>query len=136
MSKLSRCGSALVAAVCLFTAPLAFGQPVEPGKPCEADVKKLCPGVKPGHGAILGCLEGQQDKISDACKDVVKAKAEAFYGACKDDAAKFCATVEKGHGKIIKCLYSHEAKLGDSCKAEFMKAKAAAAKAGATPPAN
>jgi len=125
MSKVS----AFVAACSFLVAPLALAQPIEPGKPCQADVQKLCPGVKPGHGAIMSCLEGKQDQVSQACKDVVKQKLEDFYAACKDDAAKFCASVEKGQGKIVKCLYKNEAKLSDSCKAQFAKAKAAAAKA-------
>jgi len=114
---------------CLVS-PLAFAQPVEPGKPCAADVKKLCPNVKQGHGAILQCLEGKVDQVSDACKDVVKAKLEELYAACKDDVVKFCANVEKGQGRIIKCLYKNKGGLSDSCKAEWAKAKAAA------PPAN
>ncbi|MGO9829574.1 MAG: cysteine rich repeat-containing protein [Myxococcaceae bacterium] len=129
MSKLPRCWSALAAAAGFLVAPLAFGQPVEPGKPCAADVAKLCPGVKHGHGAILQCLEGKQDQISDACKDVVKAKLEELYSACKDDVAKFCASVEKGQGRIIKCLYKNKATLSDGCKAEWMKMKPAPAPA-------
>jgi hypothetical protein len=130
MSKLPRRCAALVTTVGFLVAPVAFGQAtMEPGKPCAADVKKLCPNVKQGHGAILQCLEGKQDQVSDACKDVVKAKVEEFYGACKDDAAKFCAGVEKGQGKIMKCLYKNVSKLSDTCKTEFAKAKAAAAAA-------
>ena len=132
MSKLSRCWSALVAAGCLLAAPVAFGQAADPGKPCQADVKKLCPGVKAGHGAILACLEPQQDKISDACKAVVKQKLQDFYAACKDDATKLCAGVEPGSGKVVKCLHKNEASLSPGCEAEFAKMKAA--KAAATPP--
>ena len=132
MSKLPRCWSALVAAGCFLAAPLAFGQAADPGKPCQADVKKLCPGVHPGHGAIMACLEGKTDKLSDACKEVIKTKLQEFYTACGDDEAKFCAGVEKGTGKVVKCLHNNEANLSDSCKAEFAKAKAA--KAAATPP--
>jgi hypothetical protein len=126
--------SAVVSAVTFLVAPLAFGQSSEPAKPCAADVKKLCPGVKPGHGAILACLEGKQDQVSAACKDEVRAKLEAFYEACKPDVEKFCAAVPKGQGAVVKCLKKNEAGLSDSCKAVWAKAKAAKEKAMA--PAN
>jgi hypothetical protein len=122
--------SALVALLGFIVAPLAFGQPVEPGKPCAADVQKLCPGVKPGHGAILACLEPKQDQVSQACKDVVKAKLDALYAACQTDVQKFCASVEQGQGRVIKCLKKNAAGLSDSCKAQWAKTKPA------PPPAN
>lgn len=134
MSKLPQCWSALVAAGCFLAAPVAFGQAADPGKPCQADVKKICPGVKPGHGRILACLEGKTDQLSDACKEVIKTKLQDFYTACGDDATKFCAGVDKGQGKVVKCLYKKEASLSDSCKAQFTKMKAAAAAHGVTPP--
>lgn len=34
---------------------------------CGSDVQKLCAGVQPGGGRLLGCLKGQSDKVSDAC---------------------------------------------------------------------
>src|SRR5277367_570101 len=95
---------AFVALLSFAVAPLAFGQPVEPGKPCAADVQKLCPGVTPGHGAILACLEPKQDQISPACKEVVKAKLTALNDACQTDVQKFCAGVPMGTGKVIQCL--------------------------------
>ena len=117
----------LVCVLGFLVSPLALAQPTEPGKPCQADVKKLCPGVKQGHGAILQCLEGKQDQISDACKDVVKTKLADLYNACKDDVTKFCANVEQGQGKVIKCLQKNKAGLSDSCKAQWAKTKPAAA---------
>jgi hypothetical protein len=124
--------SVLVGAALLLVSPLALAQGAEPGQPCKADVQKLCPGIKPGHGRVLACLEGKADQVSAACKDEVKAKAEAIYDACKGDVAKYCATVEKGQGRILMCLKQNEATLSDSCKAVWAKAKAAkaAAKAG------
>jgi hypothetical protein len=131
MSSRSTFWPALVGAATLLAAPLAFAQG-EPGKPCQADAKKLCPGVKPdGHGALLACLEGKADQVSAACKDEVKAKVEAMANACKSDIEKFCAGVEKGQGRILQCLKTNASGLSDSCKAFWSKAKAKAAKAGA-----
>jgi hypothetical protein len=131
MSSRSSFWSALVGVATLLVAPLALAQS-EPGKPCRADVKKLCPGVKPGHGRVLACLEGKEDQVSQACKDDFKAKVQAIYDACKEDVDKYCASVEKGHGRLLQCLKRNETGLSDSCKGIWAKAKAAKAKAEST----
>ena len=114
-----------VASLGVLVAPLAFGQPVDPGKPCAADAQKLCPGVKPGHGALLACLAPKQDQVSQACKDMVQAKLQALVTACARDVQKFCADVPVGTGKVVECLDKNNDALSDDCKAEFTKAKAA-----------
>lgn len=43
-------------------------------KACKDDVKKLCPGVKAGHGAIMKCLKENEDKVSPGCKDAMTSK--------------------------------------------------------------
>lgn len=43
-------------------------------KVCAADAKKLCEGVNPGEGRILGCLVKKADKLSEGCK----ARVEKF----------------------------------------------------------
>ncbi|HZX43854.1 MAG TPA: cysteine rich repeat-containing protein [Myxococcaceae bacterium] len=123
--------SALLGAATLLAAPLAFAQSSEPGKPCKADLEKICPGVEPGHGRILACLEGKTDQLSPACKDDVSKKLNAFYKACKPDADKLCATVEQGGGRVMQCLKDNEASLSKSCKKVWEKTagkKKAAAK--------
>ena len=42
---------------------------------CHADVQKLCPGMRPGGGAIKECMTSHKDQLSQACKDAL-AKAE------------------------------------------------------------
>jgi cysteine rich repeat protein len=115
---------ALLGAGVLLAAPVASAQSSEPGKPCKADLEKLCPGVEPGHGRILACLEGRTDQLSPACKDDVSKKLSAFYKACKPDAEKLCATVERGEGRVMQCLKDNEASLSKSCKNVWEKAKA------------
>ncbi|HUM09449.1 MAG TPA: cysteine rich repeat-containing protein [Myxococcaceae bacterium] len=115
--------SALVGSGVLLAAPVAFAQSSEPGKPCKADLEKICPGVEPGHGRILACLEGKTDQLSPACKDDVSKKLTAFYKACKPDADKLCATVERGEGRVMQCLKDNEASLSKSCKNVWEKAK-------------
>jgi Cysteine rich repeat len=115
--------SALLGAGILLAAPTALAQSTEPGKPCKADFEKLCPGVQPGQGRILACLEGKTDQLSPACKDDVSKKLVAFYNACKPDAEKFCASVERGEGRVMQCLKDNEASLSSSCKKAWGKGK-------------
>jgi len=43
---------------------------------CQADIRATCPGVQPGGGRILQCINANPDKISQPCKDaLVAAKA-------------------------------------------------------------
>lgn len=110
---------ALLCAGVLLAAPLAFAQGLQPGKACKADLEKLCPGVEPGHGRILACLEGKTDQLSQACKDDVSKKIDALYKGCKADVAKLCADVERGSGRVMQCLKDNEASLSKSCKKAF-----------------
>jgi hypothetical protein len=121
---------ALLGAGVLLAAPLVFAQGLEPGKACKADLEKLCPGVEPGHGRILACIEGKTDQLSQACKDDVSKKLDAFYKACKADADKLCASVVRGEGRVMQCLKDNEASLSKSCKKVWGqgKEKKAAAK--------
>ncbi|HZJ55728.1 MAG TPA: cysteine rich repeat-containing protein [Myxococcaceae bacterium] len=115
--------STLLGAGFLLATPLVFAQGLEPGKPCKADLAKLCPGVEPGHGRILACLEGKTDQLSQACKDDVSKKLTAFYKACKADTDKLCASVERGEGRVMQCLKDNETSLSPSCKKVWGKGK-------------
>jgi hypothetical protein len=42
---------------------------------CREDVQKLCAGVERGGGKIRECLTSNMDKLSDACKANVEARA-------------------------------------------------------------
>ncbi len=122
----------LVSTVVAMSALLVAGGALadtDPPQPCMADVKKLCPKVKPGNGAILACLEANQEKISAECKDSATAKAQVIYEACKPDKDKFCADVKEGEGRILKCLGQHQAQMSAACKDVWAKAKAGKAKA-------
>lgn len=38
---------------------------------CASDVRAVCPGVQPGGGRILACVQANADKISQPCKDAI-----------------------------------------------------------------
>ena len=42
------------------------------GGPCAADAEKFCPNMQPGSREFNECLKSHQDKVSDACKAVMK----------------------------------------------------------------
>ena len=44
---------------------------------CKSDVARLCPGVQPGGGRIIGCLKEHQMEVSVGCaKAIQKMKAQ------------------------------------------------------------
>lgn len=112
-------------ATALLVSGVAFADSNAP-KECKADVKKFCPKVKAGHGAILVCLEQNGDKVSQKCQGSLTDKAQAIQGACKTELDKFCATVEHGQGRLLQCLAQHEADMGSDCKAFWGAAKSKA----------
>jgi hypothetical protein len=90
------------------------------GEVCADDVQSLCPGVKPGGGAIVMCLSEYFYSVSPACQDVVRSarqKAAEFDKVCRKDVATFCKGVRKGEGRILACLKSKEAELSPPCQA-------------------
>ena len=117
--------SCLLVVSALLVGRVAFADTDAP-KPCAADLKKVCPKVKAGHGAVLACLEQNSDKVSQKCQDSLTEKAQALESACKPDLDQFCAQVEHGGGRLLQCLAKHEAELSDGCKAFWGKAKSKA----------
>ena len=67
--------------VFLATAALLSGSTVlaaaNPLSYCKSDVARLCPGVQPGGGRIIGCLKEHKMEVSVGCaKTIQKLKAE------------------------------------------------------------
>jgi Cysteine rich repeat len=122
MSPRRSSGSLLLGAAILLAAPVVLAEPV-PGKACKADLAAACPGVEPGQGRILACLEGKTDQLSQACKDDVSKKFNALYKACRPDAEKLCPGTEMGGGKLFQCLGDNEKSLSSSCKKVWGKPK-------------
>jgi len=45
----------------------------EPLSYCKADVARLCPGVTPGGGKLIGCLKQHENEVSVGCAKALKA---------------------------------------------------------------
>jgi hypothetical protein len=44
---------------------------------CKADVARLCPGIQPGGGRIVGCLKEHKEEMSVGCaKAIQKMRAQ------------------------------------------------------------
>jgi Cysteine rich repeat len=65
--------SALSLAALGSAAPNALAQQAEAMRYCKADVARLCPGVQPGGGRIIGCLKAHKEEISIGCGKALQA---------------------------------------------------------------
>ena len=51
----------------------ALAQQAEAIRYCKADFGRLCPGVRPGGGRIIGCLKAHKEEISIGCGKALQA---------------------------------------------------------------
>ena len=54
-------------------APNALAQQAAAMKYCKADFERLCPGVQPGGGRIIGCLKAHKEEVSIGCGKAIQA---------------------------------------------------------------
>jgi Cysteine rich repeat len=64
---------ALSLAALVSAAPGALAQEAAAMKYCKADFERLCPGVQPGGGRIIGCLKAHKEEISIGCGKALQA---------------------------------------------------------------
>ena len=103
------------------------------GRSCRRDVDRLCPGVDPGGGRVIGCLHQHQPELSATCQGEMtriadaRARVEAFKGACQDDVEALCKDVPPLAGPLLECLQANEARLSSDCNAADIRRAAEAA---------
>ena len=66
---------AVLACATAFLMPTFAAEQGAVGDACKADIKKLCPDVKPGQGAVVKCLKTHEDQVSPGCKSAIKEAA-------------------------------------------------------------
>jgi hypothetical protein len=64
----------------MSAAPNALAQQAAAMKYCKADYERLCPGVQPGGGRILGCLKAHKEEISIGCGKALQAMKAKMGG--------------------------------------------------------
>lgn len=72
--------STLLGLIALSSAYAADGAAKADGpvaQACSADVEKLCPGTTPGDGRIKACIRKNHSKLSDGCKEALKAQRKS-----------------------------------------------------------
>lgn len=110
----------VAAAVALSGVVFAQGQnaPSNEPKPCQSDVKKLCPKTALGGLALYNCVKPNADKLSFECKDWLKEfdkKSAEAKVSCQADSDKYCKDVTPGNGAVAKCLKGNMLKLSRKC---------------------
>ncbi|MDC7786810.1 hypothetical protein PQJ75_19860 [Rhodoplanes sp. TEM] len=86
---------------------------------CAADYRALCPGVAPGGGRIVACLNAQAEKLSQRCFQALAAEGLAFAAAlrlCRADVERLCAGTPLGGGRAISCLLGSRDRLSAGCR--------------------
>jgi hypothetical protein len=115
---------ALLAALLLVAADTAAAQglrrgPLQPLSACIGDYQRLCPGVLPGGGRIMTCLNAQADKLSQACFQALAERGLALTAAlrlCRADYDRLCAGVPLGRGQALACLLDNRVRLSPPCR--------------------
>ena len=137
--------STLLALSALVVLALSPAARADDAHPCKADAERLCPNLKPGHGALLRCLQDHQGEVSAACQarreefkehrqEAREERRErgaerrhdlkALGEACKADRERLCGGVKQGHGAVAGCMKAHESELSKACQDARQELKA------------
>jgi len=87
---------------------------------CRADYFRLCPGVRPGAGRVLVCLNAQAEKLSQPCFQALAERGLAFAAAlrlCRPDVERLCPDIRPGMGRVLVCLLDSAEQVSQDCRA-------------------
>jgi hypothetical protein len=85
---------------------------------CARDYERLCPGIPPGGGRIIVCLNSQAEKLSQPCFQALAEQGLAFAAAlrlCRPDFERLCPGVPPGQGRAIACLLDNRSRVSPGC---------------------
>ena len=93
--------------------------------PCGSDIRKFCPGVKPGQGALTKCLYQNKDQLSKACsKEMLSSTSgTSSRNPCHEDLVEFCGDMPLKGERLTYCLLKNQNKLREACSTDFKKKK-------------
>ncbi len=69
---LARQVAATLAAAAIVAGPIASAAGSDMLACCKSDVARLCPGVEPGGGRIIGCLKAHTMEVSVGCAKAIQ----------------------------------------------------------------
>jgi len=87
---------------------------------CAEDYQRLCPGVPPGAGRVIVCLNAQAEKLSQTCFQALAERGLAFAAAlrlCRPDFERLCPGVPPGMGRGLACLIGNIDRISRGCHA-------------------
>jgi len=107
---------------------------------CAADMRNICPNVRPGGARMHNCLRANIAGIkNDVCKSMVqetehidKNSASINFGIrkdCHNEMKAFCNDVPAGKSRFLACLAQHinDEGFGDACRKSVSKTDVQAA---------
>jgi hypothetical protein len=124
---LLRLGTAVLAFVALLGSGLVLPERSEAQRrfgagelvgACGGDYRRLCPGVPPGGGRILACLNQQAENLSQPCFQALAERglaAAAAFRLCRPDFERLCPGLAPGMGRGLACLVEQSARLSPGC---------------------
>ncbi|TZG32464.1 hypothetical protein [Agrobacterium sp. B1(2019)] len=61
----------LVGASSVSAQQLSMSQKLQIRDDCSADFRELCPGLRPGGGQLMGCIQSKKDQLSKVCSETL-----------------------------------------------------------------
>jgi hypothetical protein len=92
---------------------------------CGADIKQLCPEIKPGEGRLKACFKEHFGQLSAPCQTALLSNV-TITKACKADPLEKCPDIQPGGGRIQACMKDHFTELKEPCKDSLLLARAPA----------
>jgi len=111
-----------IALVTLAAAILTLGPRIAGAQmaACAGDAERLCHGMRPGGGRIIGCLRGSRAALgireTPPPDQRSTTGASSAKEACRPDVMRLCRSAMPDRAKIRSCLQAHAADLSDACK--------------------
>jgi hypothetical protein len=103
---------------------------------CADDRARLCPGVLPGRGRVIACLQDNRARVREPqCRRQLLRLMGLAAGdyrldfalrdACEADVRQRCPHVRPGGGRVHSCLRQNERELSEGCLKEVRRFEAA-----------
>ena len=100
----------------------AMAQQAAARQACAADIKQLCPEVKPGEGRLKACVKEHFGQLAASCQTALLSNV-TITKICKADAQERCPDIQPGGGRIQACMKEHFTELAEPCKDSLLLAK-------------